>query len=116
MKIAVVMPVFDDWAAFGRVLQELSSSLADLPLTLEIIGVDDGSSEFFDFSSLAVPAGVIRSVEILHLGLNLGHQRAIAVGLVDVARRKDLDGVFVMDCDGEDRPADLPKLFAASRD
>jgi hypothetical protein len=116
MKIAVVIPIFDDWAPFSRLLQELSASLADLPLALEVIGVDDGSSEPFDLSSLAVPTGVIRSVEILHLGVNLGHQRAIAVGLVDVARREDLDGVFVMDCDGEDRPADLPKLFAASRD
>jgi hypothetical protein len=36
--------------------------------------------------------------------------------LADIARREDLDGVFVMDCDGEDRPADLRKLLAASRE
>ena len=31
--------------------------------------------------------------------LNVGHQRAIAVGLVGIARRKDLDRVFIMDFD-----------------
>src|SRR5262249_6395913 len=41
-------------------------------------------------------------------------QRAIAVGLVDVAGRADLDGVIVMDCDGEDRPSDAAVLLAAS--
>ena len=78
--------------------------------------MNDGSNEPFDFSSLRLSAGVIRSIEILHLGLNLGHQRAIAVGLVDFAEHKDLDGVFVMDCDGEDRPADLLELYAATRE
>jgi hypothetical protein len=55
-----------------------------------------------------------RSIGILHLGLNLVHQRAIAVGLVDIACREDPDGVFVADCDRGDRPADLA-LHAPSR-
>jgi hypothetical protein len=116
MKLAVLTPVLDDWSSFGRLLQEISSSFCDPSLALEIVAVDDGSSESFELCNLALSAGVIRSVEILHLGLNLGHQRAIAVGLVDVAYRKDLDGIFVMDCDGEDRPEDLPKLLATGRD
>jgi hypothetical protein len=105
MKMAVLTPILDDWPAFGRLVQEISSLLVDLPLAIEIVAVNDGSTQPFDFSSLCVSAGVIRSIEILHLGLNLGHQRAIAI---DLAGRKDLDGVFVMDCDGEDRPADMP--------
>jgi hypothetical protein len=97
-------------------VQELSSLLADLPLAIEIVAVNDGSAESFDVSSLCLSTGVICSIEVLHLGLNLGHQRAIAIGLVDLARRRDLDGVFVMDCDGEDRPADLLGLYAASHE
>lgn len=116
MKIAVVTPVLDDWPAFGRLLQEISVLATDLPFALEIVAVDDGSSVSYEPSFPALTADAICGVEILRLGLNLGHQRAIAIGLVGIARREDLDGVFVMDCDGEDRPADLPRLFAASRD
>jgi polyisoprenyl-phosphate glycosyltransferase len=115
-KIAIVTPVLDDWAAFGCLLREVSRSLSGEVQGLEIIAVDDGSAQPFAIGALELPAGPIRRIEILRLGLNLGHQRAIAVGLVDIARRDDLDGVFVMDCDGEDRPTDLPRLLAVSRE
>jgi hypothetical protein len=116
MKIAVVTPVLDDWPAFGRLLEEISVLGAELPLLLEIIAVDDGSKVPFELQSAGIASSLIRSIEIIQLAVNLGHQRAIATGLADIARREDLDGVFIMDCDGEDRPADLPKLFAASQD
>jgi len=113
-KLAIVTPVLDDWPAFGRLLREVGRSLAGEVQDLDIVAVDDGSAQSFAIDALELPLGPIRRIEILQLGLNLGHQRAIAVGLVDIARRDDLDGVFVMDCDGEDRPADLPRLLAAS--
>src|SRR5262249_2232705 len=79
------------------------------------VAVDDGSTVPFDLASIDLPdRSSIRRVEVLELALNLGHQRAIAVGLVDVAGRADLDGVIVMDCDGEDRPSDAAVLLAAS--
>src|SRR5262249_28722076 len=44
---------------------------------------------------------------------NLGHQKAIAIGLA-YAVANDLADVFVvMDADGEDRPSDVPRLLAA---
>jgi hypothetical protein len=115
-QIAIVTPVLDDWESFERLLGEISFALHGLPIGLDVVAIDDGSSELFAPDALALPAGAIRNIEILHLGFNLGHQRAIAVGLAEIAQRKDLDGVLVMDCDGEDRPADLPKLLAAGRD
>src|SRR5437870_5208773 len=81
MKLAVLTPVFDDWPAFARLLQEISLVATDLPFALEIVAVDDGSSVSYDLSSPAPDA--ICEVEILRLGLNLGHQRAIAIGLVE---------------------------------
>lgn len=47
---------------------------------------------------------------------NLGHQRAIAVGLVEAYRQhqnEPFDAVVVMDSDGEDPPADIPSLLKA---
>jgi hypothetical protein len=42
----------------------------------------------------------------------MGHQRAIALGLAEVAEREDIHAVVVMDADGEDQPEDILKLIA----
>ena len=40
------------------------------------------------------------------------HQRAIAVGLVELSNHGTFSTILVMDSDGEDRPADIPRLCA----
>jgi hypothetical protein len=47
----------------------------------------------------------------LRLRRNLGHQRAIAIGLCFVQQERDCAAVLVMDADGEDKPEDVPKLI-----
>jgi hypothetical protein len=61
------------------------------------------------------PDSCVVSIEIIRLALNLGHQRAIAVGLCAIAVSTDFDSVVVMASDGEDRPIDIAALLAASR-
>ena len=115
-RIAVVTPVLDDWGAFAELVRRIARTLASEADWIEIVAVDDGSADSFDPSSISLPEGQhIDAFRILHLALNLGHQRAIAVGLVTLSGRKDLDSVIVMDSDGEDRPEDLPLLLAACR-
>ena len=48
---------------------------------------------------------------MLRLRRNLGHQRAIAVGLAYVEDCLQADAVVIMDGDGEDDPADVPRLL-----
>jgi hypothetical protein len=68
-----------------------------------------------DAESIVLPPdSCIAAIEILHLALNLGHQRAIAVGLCAIADRTHFDALLVMDSDGEDRPIDVVALMAAS--
>ncbi|HRY02322.1 MAG: glycosyltransferase [Hyphomicrobiales bacterium] len=114
-KIAIVTPVFNDWAALTGVVEQI----ADLPdlagHSIDLIVVDDGSPEkehSIDWRRHAA----IRSVQVVRLACNLGHQRAIAVGLVEALKIPDLDAVVVMDSDGEDVPGDIPKLLAAWRE
>jgi hypothetical protein len=84
-------------------------------LTFHIYGADDGSIEPCDAKNIVLPPdSCVAAIEILHLALNLGHQRAIAVGLCAVADRAHFDAVLVMDSDGEDRPIDIAILLAAS--
>jgi len=70
----------------------------------------------FDLAGMALPAsGAIREVRIIQSrAQSRPPQRAIAIGLVEMAGRKDVDVVVVMDGDGEDRPEDLSKLLAES--
>jgi glycosyltransferase involved in cell wall biosynthesis len=51
-------------------------------------------------------------MRVLGLRRNLGHQRAIAVGLAYIREQTPCDCVVVMDADGEDRPSDVPALLA----
>ena len=53
----------------------------------------------------------IHRLEVLSLSANLGHQRAIVVGLCELELRQDFDGVVVMDSDGEDRPEEIAGLI-----
>jgi glycosyltransferase involved in cell wall biosynthesis len=76
-----------------------------------VIVIDDGSSRT-GAKELERPYAALAPVEVLHLSRNLGHQRAIAIGLTFVHQERPCDAVVVMDGDGEDRPEDVPKLLA----
>ena len=87
-------------------LPEIERVIREHTLEAQVLFVDDGSTE-------APPAELaLRGVSILHMRRNLGHQRAIACGLVYVYQNMPCDAVVVMDGDGEDRPEDIPALVA----
>ena len=116
-QIAIVTPVLDDWDSFARLVGEISGRFAGADLGFHVFALDDGSTASFDMSRLALPADTcIADLELVRLAVNLGHQRAIAVGLCVVADRDEFDAVVVMDSDGEDRPEDIATLLAASRE
>src|SRR5262249_50615331 len=54
-------------------------------------------------------------VQILELRRNLGHQRAIAIGLAYIHANEPCEAVIVMDGDGEDAPRDVPALIETYR-
>jgi glycosyltransferase involved in cell wall biosynthesis len=111
-RLTIVTPVLDDWDAFQRLVAELNVQLAGQGRDLTLLAVDDGSNSPFQIRDLALPAdGPIRRVMIVRLALNVGHQRAIAVGLTEAAA-VGTDAILVMDSDGEDRPQDVPALLA----
>lgn len=111
LKLAVVVPVFDDWDAFNTLVREIGHALGDLECTVEILAVDDCS---FDRAPPISAQHPIRRVHTLRLAANMGHQRAIAIGLSSIAGRDDLDWVAVMDSDGEDRPSDLRRMIGTA--
>src|SRR5215218_4758114 len=114
--IMILIPVFNDWRALGMLLTRLDESLRRADMEVEVLAVDDASSteNYGDF----IPANLkaIKRVDVLELRRNLGHQRAIVVGLAYVEANGTCQMVVVMDGDGEDDPADVPRLIERCRD
>lgn len=109
----VLTPCFNDDAALHRLLEDLDAMGRDHDLALQVVVVDDGSEPAVTLDEGALrrwPA--IREVTVLRLAANAGHQRALAVGLAELGQRAEVELVVVMDSDGEDRPADIPRLLA----
>ncbi len=106
----VLVPVHDDWDALERLLPALDESLGAAGLEAAVILVDDASSEPPPPALLAARRRSLTRLQLLPLRRNLGHQRAIAVGLSWIASRRPCRAVVVMDGDGEDRPEDVVRL------
>lgn len=106
IPLVIVMPVYEDRESASRLMRELASTLPHPPY---VIAVEDGSVRDPLHISDMSAAGL--SGEILHLARNMGHQRAIAVGLSYVASHFEPDTVVVMDSDGEDEPQSIPALL-----
>ena len=112
-ELVILLPVFNDWAALRKLLGSLDHVLASGAIEADVLVVDDGSTQPFEASSVGPDYRAIRRVEVLHLRRNLGHQRAIAIGLAFVeAERPRCRAVVLMDSDGEDAPEDVPRLLA----
>jgi len=115
-RLAVVTPVFNDWSSLSILLERISALYRPEQIQFSIAVVDDGSTDPVAPLHLAVSGQTcIQRAEIVRLVTNLGHQRAIAVGLVRVSHWSGIDAVLVMDCDGEDRPEDILPLVDAFR-
>jgi hypothetical protein len=106
--LVVVTPVYEDLEASGRLFRELVSQFKG---RVFVVAVDDGSvKEPVAYSQLerAGIAGVV-----LKLRRNVGHQRAIAIGLAYAAEHASAhQSIVVMDSDGEDLPDTIANLLA----
>jgi len=110
VKLVVVTPVFEDEDAASRLLLELKGIATDHSYDLTVVAVDDGSLIKPIRPQALEQAGCAGVV--ISLKRNLGHQRAIAVGLHYAHENyPDAARYVVMDSDGEDRPQSVPRLL-----
>jgi glycosyltransferase involved in cell wall biosynthesis len=101
-SLTVIMPVFNERTTVAEVIRRMRA--VDLPVTLEIIAVDDGSS---DGSDKVLGALEDSTVRVLRHQKNQGKGAAIRTGMVEA--RGDL--VLIQDADLEYDPNDWPKLL-----
>lgn len=113
-NLNIVIPSFNDWDALEKLLPLIDEINLSQETNLKVVIVDDYSTSPIPESLIYQKHQQIRGVNILRLRRNLGHQRAIAVGLSYVYDNLDSDLVIVMDGDGEDNPFEIESLLNAS--
>jgi len=113
LRIIVLMPLRDDWPSAAELIRRLDKAISSDSFAIEILLVDDGSLQKCDRSNFQHGFSVVRAIRTLRLRRNLGHQRAIAIGLVHIQQTTSCDAVVVMDADGEDTPEGVARLLRA---
>ena len=106
LDISVVLPVYNEAGNLETFIPELSAALRTLNRSYEIIAVDDGSTD----ASLATLRRLKQDeprLRIVRFRRNFGQTAAFAAGF-DLARGVN---VITMDADGQNDPADIPRLL-----
>jgi hypothetical protein len=107
----ILTPVYNDWESLQILIQEIEKIEELSKYNMQMLVIDDGSNR----EPSTFPQSKSIQIEVIHLKINVGHQRSIAIGLQYLADNgKQTEQVIVMDCDGEDRPSDIPHLLKLS--
>jgi len=110
-ELVVICPVYEDWAAVRMLLPRIGQALSPVASCARVLLVNDGSPTPVPNDLVTEPLATIEEVRVLSLRRNVGHQRAVAIGLAYAEANLPCDAVVVMDADGEDDPADVPRLL-----
>ncbi|HIB78226.1 MAG TPA: glycosyltransferase, partial [Flavobacteriales bacterium] len=112
-KISIVTPVFNDWDCLQFLISDIGKALDNSLYTIHVLAVNDCSSEIPP-DAFVIPKNII--FERLDLVTNVGHQRAILIGLCHLHEKQiDSQHIVVMDSDGEDRPKYINQLLETSK-
>lgn len=105
-RISIVTPVYKAEDCLHELYRRLVASLAPITDDFEIIMVEDGSGDR-SWEIIAELAKKDSRVKGIRFSRNFGQHYAITAGL-DYARG---DWVVVMDCDLQDQPEEIKKLY-----
>lgn len=109
-KLILLLPTYNDWECLTILLARVDQCLANQAGSVHVLIVDDGSDRPAPEDLFPNQLHHIARVDCLRLRRNIGHQRAIAIGLSHIYEEHVCDAVLVMDADGEDKPEDAARL------
>jgi len=101
--LSVIVPVFDERNTVGEVIRRLRSLELPGELDLEVVVVDDGSTDGTDKVLRTIEDSTVR---VVRHGSNRGKGAAIRSGLAEARG----DVVLLQDADLEYSPEDVPRL------
>jgi glycosyltransferase involved in cell wall biosynthesis len=110
-RVSLVIPVYNEIECLPSLLEDVRAALDPAGWSYEVVLVDDGSSdgsaEWLNRAATGDPRLVV-----VHFVRNAGQSAAFAAGFR--AARGEI--VVTLDADGQNPPADIPKLLAALTD
>jgi len=108
LQVVILCPLYNDEACFNVFAAQLKKETEALTKhQFSLLIVNDGSFKK-PYVNVALPAKTI------HLHKNMGHQKALAIGLSYAHHNLAFDNLIIMDADGEDKPEDITLLLQAS--
>jgi dolichol-phosphate mannosyltransferase len=109
--ISVVIPVYRAEACLAELYRRLRVALETITADFEIVLVEDcgGDRSWPLITELARRDGRVKGIQFSR---NFGQHCGITAGLDHC----DGDWVVVMDCDLQDRPEEIPRLYAKARE
>ena len=110
-SVVIIIPVLNDGRSLSILIQDLARHLSDRS-RISLLVVDDGSLPPLEPCSLASNDEGLPG-QIVTLYRNLGHQKAIAIGLAYAVSSSLADIIVVMDADGEDLPSNVSQMLTA---
>ena len=111
-SVIIIIPIYNDFTSLKILVRNLETALAgDTGKKYSILVVNDGSTQPVD-----IPPSRAFDIHVFHLHRNMGHQKAITIGLAHICNTIACDYAVIMDGDGEDRPEDVPALLKVSQD
>jgi dolichol-phosphate mannosyltransferase len=109
--LSIVIPVHNEEANVGPLLEEVRRALDDFPGGLEVVIVDDCSTDQ-TLARLRIASREDARIRVAHFRRNLGQTAAMAAGF-HLARGR---AVVTLDGDRQNDPADVPALVALLKD
>ncbi len=103
--VSIVVPVFNEEAVVPEFHQALTEAISDLPFALELLYVNDGSTDD-TLSRIKALRQQDSRITLLDLSRNFGKEIAITAGL----HKATGDAVIVIDADMQDPPELIPEL------
>src|SRR5882672_10565749 len=107
MDISIVIPVCNEVEALPELYRGLADTLDRMPQSAEIVFADDGSKDG-SAVTLDTLAESDPRVRVLHLSRNYGQTAALMAAM----GHSTGDVIIPMDGDGQNDPADIPRLLA----
>ncbi len=106
------MPTHEDWESICYILPIIDKGFLAYGINGHVVIVDDGSVQNEKQDSISrLKLIAIKDVELVRLGCNQGHQRALAIGLAHIASNRTCDFLVTMDSDNEDSPEFVNNLL-----
>jgi len=108
MSVSIVLPIYNEEECIEGVVEEIVGAAGKLPYDVEILMIDDGSSDSTP-EILTKLAKAHDGARFLPLPKNMGQSAAMLAGM----RQSKADVIVTMDADGQNDPADIASLLEA---